>query len=374
MSDEIKTQAPVATATAPVANKTTATTTDVMAQTVHSDSDPVVSPKELLAVGAHFGHQARRWNPAMKPFIYTKRNNLHIIDLNKTAVLLQAAYLALKKIVEQGGKVLFVGTKPIAKDTIVAEATRSGSFYVSNRWLGGTLTNFRTISHRIHLLKNLEDEADEGLLEKLSKKDAIARNKQHDRLNMLLGGIKEMRKVPNAIVIIDTKYEHNAVNEAKLLHIPSFGLVDTNCDPTVVDYPIPVNVDGPESVKLIVGILADAVVAGKGGEVEYAYKTDASNKETMKDILPAQFSVDDLRIIHSKIREDIFAAKRKGKKRKKANANSRFGKKFGNNRFHNNNGNGTNRQAATSNQPTDIKPAKTNVVPAAPAEKKEVTK
>lgn len=360
MSEE---EAKVATATAvPAAEAGKAE--DVMAQTVHADSDPVVSAKELLAVGAHYGHQARRWNPAMKPYIYTKRNNLHIIDLNKTAVLIQTAYLALKKIVEEGGKVLFVGTKPIAKDIIVAEATRSGSFYASNRWLGGSLTNFKTISRRIKLLKTLQDEADEGLNEKLSKKDAIAKAKEIERLNTLVGGIKEMRKIPNAIVIVDTKYEHNAVHEAKLLHIPTFGLVDTNCDPSGITYPIAVNVDGPESVKLVVGILADAVVAGKGGEVQYAYKTGAEDKGTMKDILPVQFSLDDLRVIHSKIREDIFEAKRKGKKRRKKVVNKKFGRKFPPRPSQDH---GTGARPSTTAGQTATKPAETVSAPAAKA-------
>lgn len=290
---------------------------DVMASVSHKDEDPVVSAKELLAVGAHYGHQARRWNPAMAPYIYTKRNNMHILDLNKSAALIQKAFLALKKIVAEGGKVLFVGTKPCAKETTLNEATRSGSFYVDNRWLGGTLTNFKTIYKRIKLLKDLQDETDDGQLEKLPKKEAIAKGKERDRLNGLLGGIKEMRKTPNALVVVDSNWEHNAVHEAKLLHIPTFALIDTNCEPSDVDYPIPVNVDGPESVKLVVGLLADAIVAGKGGDVAYAYKAEASDASGMKDILPVQFTPDDLRVIHAKIREDIFAAKRKGKKRKR---------------------------------------------------------
>lgn len=302
-------EAPAAEAEAPKA--------DVMASVIHKDSDPVVSAKELLAVGAHYGHQARRWNPDMAPYIYCKKNNMHILDLNKSAELIQNAYVALKKIVSEGGKVLFVGTKPIAKETILNEATRSGSFYVNNRWLGGTLTNFKTIYKRIKLLKDLEEATDEGQLDKLPKKEAIAKAKEKARLDSLLGGIKEMRKTPNAIVVVDSNWEHNAVHEAKLLHIPSFGLIDTNCNPADVDYPIPVNVDGPEAVKLVIGLLADAIVAGKGGDVAYAYKEESGDASGMKDILPAQFSADDLKVIHAKIREDIFAAKRKGKKHRK---------------------------------------------------------
>lgn len=314
MSEELKEEV--------VAEKTEAPKADAMAKVIHNDSDPVVSVKELIAVGAHYGHQARRWNPDMKPYIYGKKNNLHIIDLNKSAVLLQNAYQALKKIVEDGGKVLFVGTKPVAKETIQNEATRSGSFYVNNRWLGGTLTNFDTIYKRIKLLKDLQDATENGQLDQLSKKDAIAKAKERDRLNSLLGGIKEMRKKPNAIIVVDSNYEHNAVHEAKLLHIPTFGLIDTNCDPLSVDYPIPVNVDGAESVKLVIGLLADAVVAAKGGETAFAYQGDAADQSAMDAFVPAdmtkyQLSQDDLKVVHAKIREDIYAAKRKGKKRRK---------------------------------------------------------
>uniref|UniRef100_A0A8C5NID6 30S ribosomal protein S2 n=1 Tax=Junco hyemalis TaxID=40217 RepID=A0A8C5NID6_JUNHY len=249
---------------------------DLMSKTIHKDSDPVVSVKELIAVGAHYGHQARRWNPNMKPYIYGKKNNLHILDLNKSVDLIQKAYVALKKIVEQGGKVLFVGTKPVAKETVLNEATRSGCFY----------------------------------------------GKERDRLSSLLGGIKEMRKRPDAIVVVDSNWEHNAVHEAKLLHIHTFGLIDTNCEPSDVEFPIPVNVDGPESVKLIIGLLADAVVAAKGGEAAYAYQADAADAGNMESFIPEdlskyQFSQDDLKVVHAKIREDIFAAKRKGKKRRK---------------------------------------------------------
>ena len=217
MSEEVKVEAPVESA--PAAEQPKA---DLMSKTIHKDSDPVVSVKELIAVGAHYGHQARRWNPNMKPYIYGKKNNLHIIDLNKSVDLIQKAYVALKKIVEQGGKVLFVGTKPVAKETVLNEATRSGCFYVNNRWLGGTLTNFDTIYKRIKLLKELDEATESGQLDKLSKKDAIAKGKERDRLSSLLGGIKEMRKRPDAIVVVDSNWEHNAVHEAKLLHIHTF--------------------------------------------------------------------------------------------------------------------------------------------------------
>jgi len=299
---------------------------DVMATVLHEDSDPVVSAKALLAVGGHFGHQARRWNPAMRTYIYARKNNAHIINLNKTVEAIQVAYVELKKIVEQGGKVLFVGTKPAAKDTVMNEATRSGSFYVNNRWLGGTMTNFKVLSHRIKYLKQLQDEADEGLLEKLPKKEYIRKNKEREKLNALLNGIKEMRKVPNAIVVVDSNYEHNAVHEAKKLHIPSFGLIDTNGDPASVTYPIPVNCEGAESIKLVIGLLADAVVAGKGGEVLYAYQEGSADKSTMKEILPSQLSPEDLKTLKAKVREDIYDAKRKTKRHRKV-TKKRFIKK-----------------------------------------------
>ena len=310
MSEEEKIQQTPVAPSAPQA--------DVMETVVHSDDEPVVSAKELLAVGAHYGHQARRWNPTMAPYIYAKKNNAHIIDLNRTAEMIQTAYLALKSIVEKGGKVLFVGTKPIAKETVLNEAARVGTFYVNNRWLGGTLTNFKTISKRVKLLKTLEDQSAKGEFERLSKKDAIVKTKQMERLESLVGGIKEMYKLPDAIVIVDTNYEHNAVHEAKLLHIPSIGFVDTNCDPSSVTYPIPMNVDGPEAVALVLGLMADAVAAGKGGMVQHAYAAGSDDASSMKEIMPVQFSPDELRVIRSKIREDIFEAKRKNKKRRKA--------------------------------------------------------
>lgn len=295
---------------------------NIMKTVVHSDDEPVVSAKELLAVGAHYGHQARRWNPAMAPYIFAKKSNAHIIDLNKTAAMMQTAYLKLKEISEKGGKILFVGTKPIAKEVIASEAVRANSFYVNNRWLGGTLTNFKTINQRIKLLNNLEKEAETTDFEALGKKEAIAKKKQIERLNNLLGGIKGMLKLPSAIVIVDTNYEHNAVHEAKLLHIPSFGFVDTNCDPSCVDYPIPMNVEGPEAVALAVGLMADAVIAGRSdneaGVLERAYANGSADTATMSEILPSQFSADELRVVRAKIREDILEAKRKNKKHRKA--------------------------------------------------------
>lgn len=288
---------------------------DIMAGTVHSETDPVVSTQALLDAGAHFGHQTRRWEPKMKPYIYGVRNNLHLIDLNKTSAKLQEAYMALKHIVENGGKVLFVGTKKQAADTILEEAIRSGSFYVNTRWLGGTLTNFKTISKRIRILKNLEQIELDGGYETMPKKVAILKKKQQEKLSYALEGIKEMRKVPNAIVIVDTKAEHNAVAEAKILNIPLFAVMDTNCDPTGIDYVIPANDDGIKAVKLIVGILADAVVEGKGGEVAYAYKT-TGEVVAMSDALKNADKTEELRLIKSKLRDDSYAIRNNGKTKK----------------------------------------------------------
>lgn len=289
---------------------------DVMAGTVHKETDPVVSTTALLEAGAHFGHQTRRWEPKMKPYIYGIRNGLHIIDLSKTAANIQTAYMALKHIVENGGKVLFVGTKKQAADTILEEAVRSGSFYVNTRWLGGTLTNFKTISKRTKLLKNLEQMELDGVYETMPKKAAIDKKKQQEKLSYNLEGIKEMRKVPNAIVVVDPKVEHNAVAEAKILNIPIFAIMDTNCDPTQADYVIPCNDDGTKAIKLIVGLLADAVVEGKGGEVAYAYKVEGEALVSMNEALKGVDKTEELRLIKMKIREDSYALRNNGKVKK----------------------------------------------------------
>ena len=226
-----------------VENSTVDTNTeDVMASVNYSDTDPVVSAKALLEAGAHLGHQARRWNPKMKNYIYGTRNGIHLIDLTKTVSKLQEAYLALRNIADittRKGKVLFVGTKPQASEIIKEEAIRSGSFYVNTKWLGGTLTNFKTLSKRAKLLKKLQDDDNEGVLDTLPKKDAVAKRKLISKLSLTLDGIKEMLRIPDALVVVDPVNEHNAVAEARILNIPVFGLVDTNCDPNSVDYAIP---------------------------------------------------------------------------------------------------------------------------------------
>ena len=196
---------------------------------------------QLLEAGAHFGHQTRRWNPKMKKYIYGARNGVYIIDLQQTVDAITVAYAKMKEIVDNGGKVLFVGTKKQCQEAVQQEALRSGSFYITNRWLGGTLTNFKTIQSRIRYLKDLERREEEGELDLLSKVEAAQLRREKEKLSKNLDGIKEMRKIPNAMFVIDPRIEHNAVAEARKLGIPVFAIVDTNSDPDVVDYVIPAN-------------------------------------------------------------------------------------------------------------------------------------
>ena len=235
---------------------------------VETETAPVITTRKLLEAGVHFGHQTRRWNPKMKKYIYTARNGIYIIDLEKSAAKIEEAYNALKKIVEDGGKVLFVGTKRTSQEIIREEALRSGSFYVTNRWLGGTMTNFKTLRKSIAKLHRYEEMAEDGTFDLLPKKEVIGIKKEQVRLEAFFGGIKSMQELPGALFVVDPKTEHNAVAEARKLNIPVFGLVDTNCDPDDVDYVIPANDDGVRAVRLIVGIMANAVIEGNGGAVE----------------------------------------------------------------------------------------------------------
>ena len=239
----------------------------------------VISMKKLLEVGVHFGHQTKRWNPKMAPYIFTSRNGIYIIDLQKSSKKIDEAYKAMNEIAEKGGKVLFVGTKKQAQEAVQLEAERSGSFYVNSRWLGGTLTNFKTIQKRIRRLKELEKMEEDVTLELFTKKEAVLLMKEKAKLEKNLGGIKEMRRLPNALFVVDPKVEHNAVAEAKILGIPVFGIVDTNCDPDEVDYVIPANDDAIRAVKLIVAAMADAVCEAKGEPVTVAYVKDEDDKE-----------------------------------------------------------------------------------------------
>ena len=256
-----------------------------MEAVMHDPDAPVITMKKLLEAGSHFGHQTRRWNPKMKKYIYGARNSVYIIDLQKTCECIDVAYKAMKEIVDNNGKVLFVGTKKQCKDAVEAEALRSGSFYITKRWLGGTLTNFKTIQGRIRFLKELDRREEEGELDLLPKKEAAELRKERAKLAKNLEGIKEMRKIPNAVFVIDPRIEHNAVAEARKLGIPVFAIVDTNSDPDVVDYVIPANDDAIRSVSLILAVMADAIVESKGGVPVVAYVKDEGEAITMKEVI-----------------------------------------------------------------------------------------
>ena len=227
---------------------------------------PVVSLAELLESGVHFGHQTRRWNPRMSQYIYTARNGVHIIDLVQTAQLMESAYDYMRTSSEKGKRVLFVGTKRQAAGIIAQEASRCGAFYVNQRWLGGMLTNWETIKTRVERLKEIENLEETGALERRPKKEASVLRREMAKLQKYLGGIKMMRKVPDIVVIIDQKREHNAISECQKLGIPVVSLLDTNCDPLVADVAIPANDDAIRSIKLIVGKLADAIYEGRHGQ------------------------------------------------------------------------------------------------------------
>jgi small subunit ribosomal protein S2 len=223
----------------------------------------VISMKALLESGVHFGHRTHKWNPSMKPFIFTERNGIHIIDLQKTSKALDVAYNTVRDIVAEGGTVLFVGTKRQAQETVSIESVRCGMPYVTERWLGGMLTNWRTIRGRINELERLERMRDSGNFASYTKKEALAFTRQIERLMMLLNGVRTMSRVPEAIFVVDVSRETTAVHEANLLKIPVIAMVDTNCDPRNIDYVIPSNDDAIRAIKLIVGKIADAVVEGK---------------------------------------------------------------------------------------------------------------
>jgi len=227
----------------------------------------VIPMKSLLEAGVHFGHQTRRWNPKMAEYIFTARNGIYIIDLQKTSKKVDEAHAFIKSIAEEGKTVLFVGTKKQAQDAIREEAERCGMYYVNQRWLGGMLTNFKTIRRRIERLKELEKMSTDGTFEALPKKEVIGLKKEMEILERNLGGIKDMKKLPGALFIVDPKKEHNAVLEARRLNIPIVGIVDTNCDPDDTDYVIPANDDAIRAVKLIAGAMADGIIEVNQGEI-----------------------------------------------------------------------------------------------------------
>lgn len=234
----------------------------------------VILMKNLLEAGVHFGHQTRRWNPKMSKFIFTERNGIYIIDLQKTVKQIEQAYDFVREIVADGGRVLFVGTKKQAQEAVETEAKRSGQFYVSHRWLGGMLTNYKTIRKRIERLKKLELMEEDGTFQRLPKKEVIKLKREAEKLEKFLGGIKEMDKLPDVLFVIDPKNEKIAVNEAKILGIPVIGVVDTNCDPDEVDIAIPGNDDAIRAVKLLTGTIANAIVEAKQGEQVEAEETE----------------------------------------------------------------------------------------------------
>jgi len=251
----------------------------------------VVSMSYLLEAGVHFGHQTKRWNPKMKEFIYTSRDDIYIIDLQKTVDQIEKAYAALKEIAANGGRVIFVGTKKQAQEATMEEATRTGSYYVTERWLGGTLTNFRTIRRRINRLDQIEKMEENGTFDVLPKKEVLKIKKEYERLLTYFAGVRDMKKIPDAMIIVDPKKEYNAIREAHKLGIPVFGIVDTNCDPDDLDYPIPGNDDAVRAIKVVLGVLANAIAEATGKEmVDYvteedkAKVTEESKKDTKEEL------------------------------------------------------------------------------------------
>ncbi|WP_284139979.1 MULTISPECIES: 30S ribosomal protein S2 [unclassified Virgibacillus] len=243
----------------------------------------VISMKQLLEAGVHFGHQTRRWNPKMKKYIFTERNGIYIIDLQKTVKKVEEAYNFVKDIAANGGTVLFVGTKKQAQDSVRDEATRSGMFYVNQRWLGGTLTNFQTIRKRINRLKDIERMEEDGTFDVLPKKEVVNLLKEKERLVKFLGGIKEMKKLPDALFVIDPRKERIAIAEAHKLNIPIVGIVDTNCDPDEIDYVIPANDDAIRAVKLLTSKMADAILEVKQGEELEEAKVEEIKEEATQE-------------------------------------------------------------------------------------------
>ena len=239
----------------------------------------VVAMSNLLEAGVHFGHQTKRWNPKMKEYIFSTRDDIYIMDLQKTTEKLEEAYNALKTIVENGGKVLFVGTKKQAAEVCKEEAARTGMYFMTERWLGGTLTNFKTIRNRVYYLEKIEKMEKDGTFDKLPKKEVAGLKKEYDKLNKNLCGIRDMDKLPQAVVIVDSTKEYNAIREANILGIPVFGLIDTNCDPDNIDYVIPGNDDAVKSIKVVLGALNNAAAEAQGLEIVDYLTEDESKKQ-----------------------------------------------------------------------------------------------
>ncbi len=265
----------------------------------------VVSMNYLLEAGVQFGHQKRRWNPKMKEYIFTTRDDIYIIDLQKTVKKLEEAYEAMKEIAEKEGKVLFVGTKKQAQEAAEECATRTNMYFVNERWLGGTLTNFKTIRSRIRRMEDIETMETDGTFEALPKKEVIQIKKEYEKLNKNLRGIRDMKKMPQAMVIVDPRKEEIAIKEARILGIPVFGIVDTNCDPDMVDYVIPGNDDAVRSVKLLIGVLTNAIAEVNGNEVIDYISEDDKNKASEK-------------VEEKEVKEEKKAEKEKAEKAEKA--------------------------------------------------------
>ena len=256
----------------------------------------VVSMSYLLEAGVHFGHQTKRWNPKMKEYIFTSRDDIYIIDLEKTKACLEATYEEVKNIASNGGKFLFVGTRKQAQEVCLEEATRSNSYYVTERWLGGTLTNFRTIRRRVKRLEEIEEMEKNGTFDLLPKKEVVGLKKEYEKLNKVLCGIRAMDKLPQALIIVDPKKEYNAIKEARKLNIPVFGVVDTNCDPDDVDYVIPGNDDAVRSIKVMLGVLTNAICEANELPLDdYVTEDDkkTSTKEEVKETKTEEVKVDE---------------------------------------------------------------------------------
>jgi small subunit ribosomal protein S2 len=262
---------------------------------------PVVSLAQMMEAGVHFGHQTRRWNPRMDQYIYTARNGVHIIDLVQTAQLMEEAYSYMRTAAEQGKRCLFVGTKRQAAGIIAQEASRCGAYYVNQRWLGGMLTNWETIKGRVERLKELERREESGALDLLPKKEAAVLRRELGKLQKYLGGIKMMRRIPDIVVIIDQRREYNAIKECEKLSIPVVSMLDTNCDPDVVDIPIPANDDAIRSIKLIIGKLADAIYEGRHGELE---TEDEQEFAEALDEMEDEYSEEDMDSFESDMEEE----------------------------------------------------------------------
>lgn len=266
----------------------------------------IVSMNYLLEAGVHFGHQRRRWNPKMKQFIYTTRDDIYIIDLQKTVKKLEEAYEAMKGIAEAGGKVLFVGTKKQAQEAAEECATRTNMYFVNERWLGGTLTNFKTIRSRIKRMDDIDKMEADGTFDLLPKKEVIQIKKEYAKLDKNLRGIREMKRLPQALVIVDPRKEENAIKEARILGIPVFGVVDTNCDPDLVDYVIPGNDDAVRAVKLLLGVLTNAIAEVNGNDViDYVNDDDKAKSEKKAKKEAAKEEIAEVKEVVKEVKEAV---------------------------------------------------------------------